>query len=69
LPNGTQANILGNKHLEIPVPAGLNVTANLLSFPWPSGAASGTWTFEATMIGPDLGDTFSRQVKTFRVVP
>jgi hypothetical protein len=68
-PNGTQANILGNKHLEIPVPAGLNVTTNLLSFLWPAALPVGTWTFEVTLSGPDLGDTFSRQVKTFTVVP
>lgn len=69
LPNGTTGNLLGNKHLEFPMPAGLDVTINLFSFPWPAGLPAGSWTIEATMLGPDLGDIYSRSVKTFTVAP
>jgi len=69
LPDGTPINTLGNKHLEIPFPAGLNTNAPLLTFTWPSGLPQGTWTVEATLLGPDLGDTSSRAVKTFVSAP
>jgi hypothetical protein len=69
LPDGTSINTLGNKHIEIPFPAGLNTTANLLTFTWPAGMPQGAWTVEATLLGPDLGDTSSRAVKTFTSAP
>jgi hypothetical protein len=69
LPDGTPGNLLGNKHIEFPVPASLNVTTNLFSFPWPAGLPAGSWTIEAAMLGVDLGETYSRSVKTFTVVP
>ena len=69
LPNGTPLNILGNKHLEVPVPAGVNTTFNLFSFPWFSGGPAGRWTIEATLSEPDLGLVYSRAVKTFTVTP
>ena len=69
LPDGTAVNTLGNKHLEATFPAGLDVTSNLLSFPWPAGLPTGTWTFEGVLLGPNVGETFAREVKTFRVEP
>ncbi|HEY7171566.1 MAG TPA: PPC domain-containing protein [Vicinamibacterales bacterium] len=69
LPDGTPINTIGNKHLEIPFPAGLNTNATLLTFPWPSGLPQGTWTVEATLLGPDLGDTSSRATQTFASAP
>jgi hypothetical protein len=69
LPDGTMANVLGNKHLEFTLPAGLNVTSTLLSFAWPGGLQPGTWTFEGTALGPDLGNTYAREVEFFTVVP
>lgn len=69
LPDGTPVNTIGNKHLEFAFPAGLNTTANLLTFPWPSGVPQGAWTVEATLLGPDLGETSSRAVKTFTSAP
>ncbi|HEY6361611.1 MAG TPA: hypothetical protein VIX63_10935, partial [Vicinamibacterales bacterium] len=62
LPDGTAVNTLGNKHLEATFPAGLDVTANLLSFPWPAGLPQGTWTFEGVLLGPNVGETFAREV-------
>jgi hypothetical protein len=69
LPDGTPINTLGNKHIEIPFPAGLNANANLLTFAWPAGVPPGMWTVEATLLGPDLGETSSRAVKTFTSAP
>ena len=46
----------------------MNTTVQVVNFVCPSGLPPGTWTFEATAEGPDLGETFSGQVKTFTVV-
>ena len=69
LPDGTPANILGDKYLTVPLPAGMNSNSTLFSFPWPGGLPLGIWTIEATLLGPDLGETYSRSTKTFTVVP
>ncbi len=69
LPDGTPFNVLGNKHLEATLPAGLDVSSNILSFAWPAGLPAGTWTLEGALVGPDVGETFSRDVKTFTVTP
>lgn len=69
LPDGTPVNIVGNIHLVFAFPAGLDVTADLISFAWPSGQPAGTWTFEATLLGPSLGETSSRSVESFTVTP
>jgi hypothetical protein len=69
LPDGTAVNTLGNKHLEIPFPAGLNTNLTLATFPWPTGLPQGTWSVEGTLLGPDLGDTFSRATLTFASAP
>jgi hypothetical protein len=69
LPDGTPINTIGNKHLEILFPAGLNTNATLLTFQWPSGVPQGTWTVEATLLGPDLGETSSRATRTFNSAP
>jgi hypothetical protein len=69
LPDGTKANVLGNKHLEVTLPAGLNTTSTLLTFAWPAGLPPGTWTLEGTLLGPDLGETYSRDVNVFTVLP
>jgi hypothetical protein len=69
LPDGTQANILGNKHLEFTLPAGFDSTSTLLTFVWPAGLPPGTWTLEGTLLGPDLGETYSRDVNVFTVLP
>jgi hypothetical protein len=69
LPNGTRSNLLGNKHLEATLPAGLDFTGNLLSFAWPPGLTPGTWTFEGTLLDPDLGEIYSRDVNVFTVEP
>lgn len=67
LPDGTPINLFGDKHLEYSFPAGFDLSTALFSFPWPSGLPSGDYTVEATLIGPDLGDTFSRDVQVFKV--
>lgn len=70
LPDGTTMNLLGNKHLESPLPAGIDTTFILFDVPsLPAGLPTGTWTFEGTLLGSDLGETFSREVKPFKVVP
>lgn len=69
LPDRTPINLLGNKHLEVPLPAGLDTTFTLFDFPLPDGLPTGTWSLEGTLLGPELGETFSRDVKTFDVVP
>jgi len=68
LPDGTTVNLLGNKHLEVSLPASLDTTFTLFDIPsLPPGLPTGTWTFEGTLLGPDLGETFSREVKPFAV--
>lgn len=68
-PDGTPVNLFGNRHLEFDFPAGFDLSTTLLSFPWPGGLPTGQWTVETTLVGPDLGDQFSREVKAFTVVP
>ena len=69
LPDGTSVNLLGNKHLEFVFSVGLDTTVPLFNLPLPSGLLTGTWTLEGTLLGPDLGETLSRDVKPFAVVP
>ena len=70
LPDGTTVSVLGNKHLETGLAAHLDTTVTLFDVPsLPAGLPTGTWTFEGTLLGPDLGETFSRQVKPFAVLP
>jgi hypothetical protein len=69
LPDGTSVNLLGNKHLEFPFSVGLNSTVPLFNLPLPGGLPIGAWTLEGTLLGPDLGETLSRDVKPFTVVP
>ena len=69
LPDGTPVNLLGNKHLEFLFSAGLDAPVPLFNFPLPSGLPTGAWTLEGTLLGPDLGETLSRDVKPFTVVP
>jgi choice-of-anchor C domain-containing protein len=69
LPDGTPVNVVGDIHLVFPFPAGLDVTAPLLNFAWPGGRPPGTWTVEATLLGPPLGEIFSRSVRMFAVGP
>ncbi len=69
LPDRRKSNVLGNKHLEATLPAGLDFTSNILSFAWPSGLPPGTWTLEGTLLGPELGETYSRDVNVFTVAP
>jgi hypothetical protein len=68
-PNGTTTNSLGNKHYEFTFPAGFNVTANLMSIPWPAGQPAGQWSIEAVLLAPDLGETYAREVDFFTVAP
>lgn len=69
-PNGTMVNVLGNKHLEASLPAGLDTTFTLFDVPsFPGGLPTGGWTVEGTFLEPELGETFSRDVKAFNVVP
>jgi hypothetical protein len=68
-PSGATSNSLGNKHYEFTFPAGFNTTANLLNIPWPAGQAPGTWTIEAVLLAPDLGETYARDVDFFTVTP
>lgn len=70
LPDGTTINLLGNRHLELALPAGFDLPFTLPDhFPIPGGWPAGTWSVEATLLGPDLGETFSREVKPFEVLP
>jgi len=70
LPDGTTVNVLGNNHLEVSMPTGLDSTLILFDVPsWPPGLPTGLWTFEGTLLGRELGETFSRVVKPFVVVP
>lgn len=68
-PDGTPYNLIGDKHLEYMFLPGFDLTGTFISLPWPSGLPAGQWTVEATLIGPDLGDTFSRDVKVFTATP
>lgn len=69
-PDGTTTvNVLGNTHLEVTLPAGLDTTVTLIDILLPFGLPTGTWKFEGALLGPNLGETFSREVKPFAVVP
>ena len=68
-PDGQTVNTVGDKHIEFGFPPGLNVDSNAVSFAWPAGQPLGTWTVEVTLLGPNLGETIARAVKTFVVVP
>jgi hypothetical protein len=66
LPDGTPFNMLGDEHFQFAFPASLDFTGTLFDFAWPD-LPPGTWTIEAAVLGPALGETFSRDVKTFTV--
>ena len=71
LPDGTAASLFGpsGEHLVVPLPAALDAPFPLLSISWPSGLPAGAWSVEGTLLEVALGKTFSRDVKTFQVVP
>ena len=71
LPDGTAASLLGasGQHLVLSLAAGMNTPFTLLDILWPAGVPTGTWTFEGTLLEVPLGKTFSRDVKTFQVLP
>jgi hypothetical protein len=68
LPNGAPANLLG-KHLEVPLPAGMDATVTVFDSILPAGLPPGAWTFEAALLEPELGVTLSRSAHFFEVVP
>ena len=60
----------GGWHMAISLARGLNLTVTLLDVPaLPAGVPAGAWTAEGVFLGPDLGETLSRDVKPFSVVP
>lgn len=69
LPDGTQVNLVGDEHLVVSIPAGLDTTFTLFDMTLPSEIPTGTWKFEGTLLGPKLGEMFSREVKPFEVIP
>ncbi|MBI2875892.1 MAG: immune inhibitor A [Candidatus Tectomicrobia bacterium] len=69
-PDGVTINVMGDRHMEVTLPAGFDQTVTPIDVSSvPEGLPAGTWTVEGTLLGPDLGETFSRQGKTFEVRP
>jgi hypothetical protein len=69
LPDGTPVNTLGNPHLEITLSPLLDTTASILDLDLPPGLPVGVYTAEAVFLEPALGETFSRHVLPFQIVP
>ena len=44
-------------------------TLTLLDLTVPDGLPTGSWTVEGTLLEPELGEMFGREVKPFEVVP
>lgn len=59
---------LGRRDFEVTLPAGLNVPLEFFRILMPAGVPSGTWTYEVTVLSPELGRTYARNVVSF-VVP
>ena len=69
LPDGTEFNIwvVADKHFTVDLPAGLDVTVELLRVTIPSGLPNGPWGYEGALISPELGRTLSRDTKSFTI--
>jgi hypothetical protein len=65
-PDGLPINLF-DRHLEVGLPAEFDQTIQLLSVPLPVGLPVGTWKFEGALLEPQLGETLSRDWKTFSV--
>jgi hypothetical protein len=69
LPDGTPVNMLGDQHLEVILSPLLDTTVPILDLALPPGLPAGVYTAEAVFLEPALGETFSRHVLPFQIVP
>lgn len=69
LPGGQElsASSLGSRHFEITLPPGLNASVEFFRATLPAGLPPGAWTYEVTLLSPDVGRTLARDVKGFTV--
>lgn len=69
LPDGSERafSLLNQSHFEIALPGGLVAPVEFVRLALPPGMPRGTWTYEVTLLSPDLGRTFARQTVTFTV--
>jgi hypothetical protein len=69
LPDGTPVNMLGDPHLEVTLSPLLDTTVPILDLALPPSLPAGVYTAEAVFLEPALGETFSRHVLPFQIVP
>lgn len=70
MPSGTTMNIwAGPVHYETTLSAGMTATVELLRATLPAGLEAGNWTYEASLLTPDLGHVLSRDVVAFTISP
>ncbi len=68
LPDGSTMNMLGDNHIEAVLPAGFDTVITPIDVPVTSDFSNGILTVEGILLGPDLGDTFYRDVIEFEVL-
>jgi hypothetical protein len=64
LPDGTA---VSNQHTELTLQPGADRLFTVLDAALPAGVTEGTWTFEGALLEPELGKTFSRDVKAVEI--
>jgi hypothetical protein len=65
LPDGTA---VSNQHTELTLQPGADRLFTVLDAALPAGVTEGTWTFEGALLEPELGKTFSRDVKAVEII-
>lgn len=65
LPDGTAVT---NQHTELTLEPGADRLFTVLDAALPAGVTEGTWTFEGALLEPELGKTFSRDVKAVEII-
>ena len=70
LPDGSEVSLspVGQRHFEVAIPAGASVPVEFIRVVMPPGTPPGNWTYEVTLLSPELGRTYARSVLAF-VVP
>ena len=70
MPDGSEVSLspVGQRHFEVAIPAGASVPVEFVRIVMPPGTPPGNWTYEVTLLSPELGRPYARSVVAF-VVP
>lgn len=68
LPDGTPLNLLGDRHIEVPIPPGVTGPLPILEVVIPPEAPPGEYTAEGALLSPALGRELSRSQVNFTVL-